>query len=99
MNINNLIAIVKKKLKREITIENIKIEDKSFLHIKHKGNDKKKFHLKVLINSKELSKKNFNFGVNFEVKFNAIIQSKKKIYKILDTELKNYIHSIQILIS
>ena len=37
MNINELIAIVKKKLKNEITIENIKIEDKSFLHTKHKG--------------------------------------------------------------
>ena len=86
MNINELIAIVKKKLKNEIAIENIKIEDKSFLHIKHKGNDKKKFHLKVLINSKELSKM-------------SRIQSTKKIYKILDKELKNNIHSIQILIT
>ena len=86
MNINELIAIVKKKLKNEITIENIKIEDKSFLHTKHKGNDKKKFHLKILINSKELSKM-------------SRIQSTKKIYKILDKELKNNIHSIQILIT
>ena len=86
MNINELIAIVKKKLKNEIAIENIKIEDKSFLHIKHKGNDKKKFHLKVLINSKELSKM-------------SRIQSTKKIYKILDKELKNNIHSIQILVT
>jgi len=86
MNINELIAIVKKKLKNEIAIENIKIEDKSFLHIKHKGNDKKKFHLKVLINSKDLSKM-------------SRIQSTKKIYKILDKELKNNIHSIQILIT
>ena len=86
MNINDLIAIVKKKLENKIVIENIKIEDKSFLHTKHKGNDKKKFHLKVLINSKELSKMNR-------------IQGTKKIYKILDKELKNYIHSIQILIT
>ena len=27
------------------------------------------------------------------------IESNKKIYKILDNELKNYIHSLQILIS
>ena len=86
MNINNLIAIVKEKLKKKIIIQDIKIEDKSFLHVGHKGNDKKKFHLKILINSKELSKM-------------SRIQSNKKIYKILDTELKNYIHSIQILIS
>ena len=86
MNINHLIAIVKKKLENKIIIENIKIEDKSFLHTKHKGNEKKKFHLKVLINSKELSKM-------------SRIQRTKKIYKILDKELKNNIHSIQILIT
>ena len=56
MNINNLIAIVKEKLKKKIIMQDIKIEDKSFLHVGHKGNDKKKFHLKILINSKELSK-------------------------------------------
>tara|TARA_B100000963_G_scaffold328195_1_gene316525 strand:- start:1066 stop:1326 length:261 start_codon:yes stop_codon:yes gene_type:complete len=86
MNINDLIAIVKKKLKNEIIMQDIKIEDKSFLHIGHKGNDKKKFHLKILINSKELSKL-------------SRIQSNKKIYKILDKELRDNIHSIQILIS
>ncbi len=85
MDINDLIAIVKKKLKNKIIIESIKIEDKSFLHSKHKGNDKKKFHLKILISSKELSKMNR-------------VQSNKKIFKILDKELKNNIHSIQILI-
>ena len=86
MNINHLIAIVKKKLENKIIIENIKIEDKSFLHTKHKGNDKKKFHLKILIRSEELSKI-------------SRIQSNKKIYKILNKELKNNIHSIQILIT
>ena len=85
MDINDLIAIVKKKLKNKIIIESIKIEDKSFLHSRHKGNDKKKFHLKILISSKELSKMNR-------------IQSNKKIFRILDKELKNNIHSIQILI-
>jgi len=86
MDINNLIAIVKKKLKNGIIIENIQIEDKSFLHVGHKGNNKKKFHLKILINSKELSKI-------------SRIQSNKKIYKILENELEKYIHSIQILIT
>ena len=86
MNINNLIAIVKEKLKKKIIMQDIKIEDKSFLHVGHKGNDKKKYHLKISISSKELSKMNR-------------IQSNKKIYKILDRELKNHIHSIQILIT
>ena len=86
MNINELIAIIKKKLIEEIKIENIDIEDKSFLHKKHLGNQKGKFHLKIKIISNEL--KNM-----------SKVESNKKIYKIIDNELKKYIHSIQILIS
>ena len=86
MDINELISIVKKKLLDQINIENIQIEDKSFLHKNHAGNQKGKFHLKLIIVSNEL--KNINK-----------IEGNKKIYKILDLELKNFIHSIQILIS
>ena len=86
MDINELIAIVKKKLLNQINIESIKIEDKSFLHKNHKGNQKGKFHLKITIVSEELKKMNR-------------IESNKKIYKILDKELRKFIHSIQILIN
>tara|TARA_Y100000389_G_scaffold157758_1_gene158986 strand:+ start:59 stop:319 length:261 start_codon:yes stop_codon:yes gene_type:complete len=86
MNINDLIAIVKNKLKKNINIENIKIEDKSFLHKKHTGHQEGKFHLKISIQSNDLKKL-------------GRIESNKKIYKILDQEIKNNIHSIQILIS
>jgi BolA protein len=86
MNINNLIAIVKKKLTSEITIEKINIEDKSFLHKNHSGHQKGKFHLKLTIRSDEL--KNF-----------TKIESNKKIYKVLNDEIKEYIHSLQILIN
>ncbi len=85
MNINDLIAIIKKKLLNEILIENIIIEDKSFLHKKHEGNEIGKFHIKVIIKSNEL--KNM-----------SKLKSNKKIYKILDYEMKNFIHSLQILI-
>ena len=85
MDINELISIVKKKLLKEINIESLQIEDKSFLHKHHSGNQEGKFHLKLIIVSKELKKMNK-------------IESNKKIYKILDIELKKYIHSIQILI-
>ena len=85
MDINELIAIVKKKLQDQIKIESINIEDKSFLHKNHAGNQKGKFHLKINLNSIELKKMNK-------------IDSNKKIYKILDKELKEFIHSIQILI-
>jgi BolA protein len=86
MDINELIAIVKKKLTDQIDIDCVKIEDKSFLHKNHAGNQEGKFHLKIILNSKEL-------------KIMSRIESNKKIYKILDKELKQYIHSIQILIS
>ena len=86
MNINELITIVQKKLQKEITIQNLKIEDKSFLHKKHKQNQEGKFHLKLTIKSDELGKLNK-------------IESTKKIYSILNSELKEYIHSIQILIN
>ena len=86
MDINELIAIVKKKLTDQIDFESIKIEDKSFLHKNHIGNQEGKFHLKIILNSSEL-------------KILSKIESNKKIYKILDKELKENIHSIQILIS
>ena len=86
MDINDLIAIVKKKLQKRINIKNIKIEDKSFLHKNHAGNQEGKFHLKISLISSEL--KNM-----------SKIESNKKIYKILDKEIKESIHSIQILIS
>jgi BolA protein len=54
MNINELIAIVKHKLKTEIVIQALKIEDKSFLHKKHKSHQEGKFHLKLIIKSKKL---------------------------------------------
>jgi len=54
MDINELIAIVKKKLQDQIKIESINIEDKSFLHKNHVGNQKGKFHLKINLNSIEL---------------------------------------------
>ena len=86
MNINQLIAIIKKKLQNEISIENIEIEDKSYLHKNHIGNQPGKFHLKIIIKSNEL-------------KIMSKINSNKKIYKVLDNEMKDYIHSLQILIS
>ena len=57
MNINELIAIVKNKLQAEIAIQDLKIEDKSFLHKKHKGHQEGKFHLKLIINSEELAQR------------------------------------------
>jgi BolA protein len=85
MDINQLIAIVKNKLQKQINLEFINIEDKSFLHKNHSGNQAGKYHLKITLKSDVLSKM-------------SKIESNKKIYKILSEELKEFIHSIQIII-
>ena len=85
MDINELIAIVKKKLQKEINFEDINIEDKTFLHKNHASNQDGKFHLKITLKSVDLKKI-------------SRIESNKKIYKLLDKELREFIHSIQILI-
>ena len=85
MDINQLIAIIKKKLLNQIEIDNILIEDKSFLHKNHPGNQQNKFHLKISLKSNQLKKM-------------KRIDSNKKIYQILEKEMKDFIHSLQILI-
>ena len=86
MEINQLILIIKKKLEKNIVLQNIKIEDKSFLHKKHLSNQEDKYHLRLSIKSLELKKQNK-------------VQAYKKIYNVINEEIKNHIHSIQILIS
>ena len=49
MDINKLISIIKKKITTNIVCESLKVEDKSFLHKKHQGNDNNKFHIKISI--------------------------------------------------
>ena len=84
MDINQLSEIVKKKILDKKIIEDVELEDKSFLHKTHKNNNQNKFHIKLKIKSKTL--KNM-----------SRIESNKIIYRILDNEMKNYIHSLQIL--
>ena len=86
MEINKLIEIIKKKVSKEIVIKGIDIEDKSFLHKDHKNNSPNKFHIKITIISDELKSK-------------KKIDSTKIIYKILEEELKNHIHSLQLSIN
>ena len=86
MDINKLIAIVKNKLETKIVIQDLKIEDKSFLHKNHKGHQEGKFHLKLIIKSVELGK-------------SRKIASTRRVYSILDLELREHIHSIQILLN
>ena len=86
MEVNQLILIVKKKIEKNISAENILIKDQTYLHTNHSSHKQGFFHLELIIQSEEL--KSYNK-----------VQATKKIYKILDYEIKNYIHSIKILIN
>ncbi len=83
MNINQLIEIVEKKILSQDCISKVYIEDKSFLHKNHKSNENGRYHIVLSIESAELKKK-------------SKLHSTRFIYKILDDELKKYIHSLQI---
>ena len=86
MKINKLINILNQKLNKNFAILDLKIEDESFLHIKHKSFDKKKFHIKLTITSEEL--KNLKS-----------IDANRKIFSVLKDEISNNIHSLQIKIN
>ncbi len=83
MNINTLSEIIKEKISKEIKYEFLDVQDKTYLHTKHKNHDKGKLHIKLIIKSHELSKE-------------SKLLSTRKIYKILNQELATIIHSIQI---
>ena len=83
MNIEQLIKIIEKKILSQDCISKVRIEDKSFLHKNHKSNERGKFHILLIIESTELKRKNKLYSTRF-------------IYKVLEIELKNYIHSLQI---
>ena len=85
MQINNLIKIIESKLEDNFEINSVTIEDKSFLHAKHNFFDKKKFHIKLTISSPDF--KNIDK-----------VTANRKIYKILENEIKKNIHSLQIVI-
>ena len=86
MEINNLIEKIKNKIFNKIKCEKILIEDKTFLHKKHKNFNPKKFHIKIILESSELKTK-------------KKVEANKLIYNILEKELKDHIHSIQLLIN
>ena len=83
MNFDNLSNLIKSKVLTNKFIESIKIEDKSFLHKNHASNEDGKFHIKLTIVSEELKRINK-------------IERNKLVFKLIEDEMKNQIHSIQI---
>ncbi len=83
MDVNQLIKNVNTKIKKNINCEEVKIVDKTYLHKKHSTHQLGKFHFHITIKSNDLKK------------FSKV-ESSKKVFKILDQEMKLYIHSLQL---
>ena len=74
---------VKEKIRNKLNPEELSLIDNSFLHTKHKSFDPKKFHIKLVIKSKELKKI-------------SKIEAHKIIFSILKEEMNNRIHALEI---
>ena len=74
---------IKAKINNELSPEQILLIDNSYLHTKHKSFDPNRFHLKLVIKSKKLK--------NMEK-----IDAHKVIFSILNDEMKNKIHALEI---
>ena len=74
---------VRAKINNKLSPEHILLIDNSYLHTKHKSFDSNKFHLKLIIKSEKLR----NMGK---------IDAHKTIFSILNDEMKNKIHALEI---
>tara|TARA_B100001013_G_scaffold12416_1_gene7345 strand:- start:563 stop:817 length:255 start_codon:yes stop_codon:yes gene_type:complete len=79
----NFLQEVKDKIDKKLNAEEVLLVDNSSLHSKHKSFDSKKFHLKLIIKSKQLQ--------NLRK-----IEAHKIIFSILKEEMKNKIHALEI---
>jgi len=77
------LASIKKKIVDEINPENISLIDNSHLHAKHKSFIPGKYHIKIIVESKKLKKL-------------TKIEAHKAIFSILNYEMKNSIHALEI---
>ena len=74
---------IKVKISNKLNPEEILLIDNSYLHHKHKSFDYNKFHLKLVIKSEKLKKM-------------SKIDAHKVIFSILEDEMKNKIHALEI---
>lgn len=84
---SDLKYIILDKIKQNIVCENVEVNNKSHLHQHHTQSPKNNnSHFELIISSTELKKL-------------KPIDAHKKIYTILDEEMKNIIHSLEIKIN
>ena len=81
----NYLDFITKKIKNNLSVNTLKLIDNSHLHVGHKFYDKNKYHLKLEIDSDKLKKM-------------TRIEAQKLVMKILDQDMKNKIHALEILI-
>ena len=74
---------VKAKIYEKLIPEQLQLVDNSGLHIKHKSFDSKKYYLKIIIKSEKL-------------RALSKIDAHKVIFSILQDEMKNKIHALEI---
>jgi len=81
---SDLKYIILDKIKQNIVCENVQVNNKSHLHQHHSQSPKNNnSHFEVVIYSAELKKL-------------KTVDAHKKIYSILNEEMKNTIHSLEI---
>ena len=81
----NYLDQVKAKINKEFEPEKLILVDNSSLHKKHSSFDSNKFHIKLIIKSKKLENM-------------TKIDSHRAIFSILDNEMKNKIHALEIVV-
>tara|TARA_B100001245_G_C22749521_1_gene363065 strand:- start:286 stop:540 length:255 start_codon:yes stop_codon:yes gene_type:complete len=81
----NYLEKIKGIVSKEFNPEKILLLDNSSLHTKHKSFDSNKFHLKLIIKSKKLNKM-------------SKIDSHRAIFSVLEKEMRNEIHALEIVI-
>ena len=74
---------IKEKINNKLNPEHISLIDNSYLHTKHKSFDSNKVHLKLTIKSEKLR--------NMKK-----IDAHRAIFSILNDEMKNKIHALEI---
>ena len=80
----NYLEELKAKLIEKISIQKITLIDNSHLHKKHKSYDPKRYHIKLIIQSKQLQKL-------------SKIESHKIIFSVLAEDMKNKNHALEII--
>ena len=82
----SFIKVVEKKIRDNVEVNKVEIINNSSKHQGHKSFAKGKFHLKIVIDSKYL-------------KSLSKIEAHKEIMKILNEELKDKIHALELKIN